>query len=275
MAFNLGNFAVKEVIYGVAQNFDDELLYTLDQLSSAEIAVEADSNDIVDKNGAVIRTVYNAKTATITATSALLSPAILNASSGSEATVASTLAPIEMPKIVTVAAAGTVDVKDAIDGATFQIIGIYANGANGAVLTQSTTASLEDKTFKYDSEAKTITVPAATEGDLTGAPEYLVKYQRNVESGIAMVNKADEFPDTIRLTLYVAIMDPCDDKYKAAYVYIPSFTPDPSVTISLDSESTEIDYSGNVNVDYCSTSGKVLYYIYFPDEEAVTSGVIA
>lgn len=271
MAFNLGNFAVKEVIYGVAQNFNDELLYTLDQLSSAEISVEAESNDIVDKNGAVIRTVYNAKTATVTATSALLSPAILNASSGSDATLASEDAPIEMPKVVVANAGGTVDVKDAVDGSTFQVIGIFANGANGDVLTQSTAASLEDKTFGFADGV--ITLPATADG--VGAPQYLIKYQRNVKSGIALVNKADEFPSTIRLTLYVAIMDPCDDKYKAAYVYIPSFTPDPSVTISLDSESTEIDYTGNVNVDYCSTSGKVLYYIFFPDEEAVTTGVIA
>lgn len=51
-------FAVKEVIYGVAQNFSDEILYTLDQLQSAEVSIESESQDITDKNGNIIRTIY-------------------------------------------------------------------------------------------------------------------------------------------------------------------------------------------------------------------------
>jgi hypothetical protein len=37
MAFRLGNFNIDEILYGVAQNYSDELLYTVDQLSSAQI----------------------------------------------------------------------------------------------------------------------------------------------------------------------------------------------------------------------------------------------
>lgn len=268
MAFNLGNFAVKEVIYGVAQDFNDELLYTLDQLSSAEISVESDSTDITDKNGAVIRTIYKTKTASISATSALLSPAIINAASGSDATVASDSAPVEMPKIMVMNAGTTFSVSDAVDADKIQVIGIHPNGANGETLTKSTEATAT--TYKYSENE--ITLPDET---TAGSPQYLIKYQRNVKSGIALVNKADEFPETIHLTLYVAIMDPCKDAYKAAYVYIPSFTPDPAMTISLSSDSTEVDYKGNVNVDYCSTEGKILYYIYFPDEDAVVTGATA
>lgn len=279
MSFNLGNFSVKEIIYGTAQNFSDELLYTLDQLSSAEIQVEAESTDIKDKNGAIIRTVYTSKSASLNATSALISPAILNAGSGSEAMIASTTAPIVMPRIINVAAGSTINVSDIATDAVPHVMGIYPNGANGDVLTQSTAAGIASKTFAYDSSAKTITVPNATEtpsgggADIAGAPTYIVKYNRNVESGMALVNRSDEFPSTIRLTLYAAIMDPCQDKYRAAYIYIPSFTPDPSVTISLNVESQEIDYNGNVNLDMCG-GDKVLYYIYFPDEDAVVTGSV-
>ena len=103
---------------------------------------------------------------------------------------------------------------------------------------------------------------------------YLIKYERDVESGAKISNYVDKFPDTIALTLYAAVMDPCSDKYRAAYIVIPSFQPSPAVTISLNAESTETEFSGNINVSYCSAD-KILYYIYFPDEEAVTTVVSA
>lgn len=266
MAFSLGNFSVKEIIFGVAQNFNNDLLYTLDQLTGASIEVSSDPTDITDKNGNIIRSIYQSKTATFSATSALLSPALLNAQSGSEAELASTESPIEMPKITVIAAGGTLDVSDAKVG-TIHVMGLYTNGANGKVLTQGTSAVV-DKTFAYDSSANTITVPASA----TGAPtRYLVKYDRDVTSGMKLSNSATEFPDTIHLTLYAAIMDPCSDTYRAAYIYIPSFQPDPSVTINFSADNAETDYSGNIMTDYCGSENKQLYYIYFPDEEAVTT----
>ena len=292
MAFNLGNFSVKEIIAGVAQDFNDNLLYTLDQLTSASIEVSSDPTDITDKNGNIIRSIYQSKTATFTANSALLSPVLMNAQSGSPMELASATAKIQMPKITVVAAGATVDVSDAKDG-TIHVMGLYGNGANGAVLAQGTTAVV-DKTFAYDSSAGTITVPGAAdyiEADLQikgrgssswSQPKkpYRLKFNDKVSllgehkdrSWVLIANYADKFPDTIALTLYAAVMDPCSDKYKAAYIVIPSFQPSPAVTISLDAESTETEFTGNINVSYCSAD-KILYYIYFPDEDAVTTVV--
>ena len=266
MAFKLGNYAVKEVIYGVAQDFNGNLLYTLDQLTSASIEVSSDRTEVTDKHGNVIRQIYNNKTATFTANSALASPLLLNAQSGSPAQYATSESRIEMPKVVVIAAGASLQVADAKEG-TIQVMGIYNNGANGAVLTQGASAVV-DRTYALDTATNTLTVPAAA----TDAPtQYLIKYDRDVESGMKLANYADSFPDTVHLTLYVAVMDPCSDKYRAAYVYIPSFTPDPSVTISFDSENQEVDFNGSVNLDFCGTD-KVLYYIFFPDEVAVVSG---
>lgn len=171
-----------------------------------------------------------------------------------------------MPKIEVIPAGSQLSVADAKSG-TIQVMGLYNNGANGAVLTQGTTAVV-DETYAYDSTTNKITVPnAATDAPTT----YLVKYERDVTSGMKMANYADQFPDTVSLTLYIAVMDPCSDKYKAGYLVIPSFTPDPSVTIGFDSDNQEVDFTGSVNLDFCGTD-KVLYYIYFPDENAVLSG---
>ena len=266
MSFRLGNFNIDEILYGVAQNFSEEILYYLDQLSTASIEISADSTDITDKKGNVVRTKYKSKTGTFNATNAWLHPAIMNAASGSEIKTATAEAPIEMPKMEIVPAGGSITV-DAIEG-TIHVIGMYGNGANGKVLTQSTEADYEAGTFKL-SEG-TLTVPAKAED----VPiQYLVKYQRNSKSGIALVNTADKFPNTVRLTLFCSYIDPCSDELKPCYVYIPSFMADPSVTISLDAENQEMDYNGILQMDYCSTE-KHLYFIYFPGDETVVSGTV-
>lgn len=266
MAFKLGNFNIDEILYGVAQNFDEEILYTLDQLSSASIEISAESTDITDKKGNVVRTIYTSKTGTFNAQNAWLHPQIMNAASGSEIEEATAENPIEMPKIEIVKAGGSITV-DAVEG-TVKVIGLYGNGANGKALSQSTAADYEAGTFALADG--TLTVPAAGE-DMP--IQYLVKYQRNVTSGIKLVNTADKFPNTVRLTLFCSLVDPCDDELKACYVYIPSFMADPSVTISLDRETQEMDFNGILQMDYCAAE-KNLYFIYFPDENAVVTGTV-
>ena len=90
--------------------------------------------------------------------------------------------------------------------------------------------------------------------------------------GSHIPNTADKFPKTISLTLYCSYVDPCDDTLKACYVVLPSFQPSPETTISLSSDQQEMDFNGNIQVDYCG-GDKLLYAIYFPDEEAVKSGI--
>lgn len=266
MAFKLGNFAVKEIVMGVAQDFSDNILYTLDQLTSAQIEISSDPTEITDKRGNVIRNIYRSKSGTFTATSALLSPAVLQAQSGTLAQVADADNPIAMPRIEIIAPGKVLDVADAKEG-TIHVIGTYNNGATGKALTAGTSAVV-DKTYAYDDANHTITVPSKAEG----APDqYLVKYERDMTDGMKIANTADSFPDTIKLTLYAAIMDPCSDTYKSAYIVIPSFQPDPSTTISFDSDSQEVDFNGNLQISFCGCE-KALYFIYFDNEDVVVAG---
>ena len=104
--------------------------------------------------------------------------------------------------------------------------------------------------------------------------QYLVKFDRDVESGIKLVNEADKFPNTVQLLLYCSYVDPCSDSLKPCYVLIESFMADPSMTISLDRETQEMDFNGQLQMSYCGTQ-KTLYTIFFPDEEIVSQGVSA
>lgn len=250
----------------MAQNFNDELLFTLDQLSSASVEVSAESNDITDKKGNVVRTVYKSKSANFNSTNAFLHPAIMNAASGSEIVTASAENVIAMPKIMSVSAGATVDVADATEG-TIHVMGLYSNGANGVELTQSTTAVVEESFALVDNK---LTVPAAG----TDAPvAYIIRYQRNVTSGIKMSNLSDKFPNSMHMTFLCSYVDPCSDTLKPCYLYFGSFMPDPAMTINFDSENQELDFNGIIQMDFCSSSAaKELYVIYYPDEDLTVVG---
>jgi len=51
MAFRLGNFSIDEILEGVAENFEGQILYSLDQLTNASIEITSESTDITDKKG--------------------------------------------------------------------------------------------------------------------------------------------------------------------------------------------------------------------------------
>ena len=55
------------------------------------------------------------------------------------------------------------------------------------------------------------------------------------------------------------------NKYKAIYIVIPSFQVSSETSLTLGAEAT-IDFSGDMQVDYCSPD-KALYHIYMADEE--------
>ena len=271
MAFTLGNYNIDEIMYGIAENFDGDLLYTLDQLSKANIEISSESNDITDKNGNVVRTIYKSKTGEFTATNAFLHPQIQNAASGSDLTVAATGSAVPMPKVHIIEAGSEAVVLDAPIDDELSVIGIFGSGANSEPLTKASGSTPSSGKYAYDATTHAITVPAAADGEPV---KYLVKYERQVESGIKLTNEADKFPPTVRLTLYCSYVDPCDDDLRPCYVVLPSFQASPETTINLDSEEQEMDFNGKLQTDYCAAQ-KALYYIYFPDEDIVTTATVS
>lgn len=288
MAFILGNHTIDEILMAVATNFDEsEVYYSVDQLSNATITITSDPREITDKNGNVVRRIYKSKNGEFSSTNAFLHPAIMNAGSGSTLETATSTDKIEMPKISIVAAGGNINVTEAKTG-TIKVVGIYGNGANSGKISASTGSTAEfapaTGTGTYlittASEVDTLTVPAIPDAEhlpegYTAADypvNYMVMYTRDVESGVKLTNTADKFPNSVKLTLYVSYVDLCTESLRPAYVVLPNFMADPSVTINLSSENQEQDFNGTLQVDYCSGT-KVLYYIYYPDENIVETVV--
>ena len=266
MSFALGDIIIDRIQYGWAEKFDGTPIYVLTQLSEGSLEVTAESKDAVDKDGTLIKRFWQGKSGTFTATNAMISLPMLASNSGVEAEVVSNgvikatgqSGTIVMPKIVKVAGGQQVTLTGAVD-TSIKVTEILTNGAMGDTITASA-GSASATAYAFNSTDDTFTAPTDS------AKNYLVRYDREVENGAKVSNSADKFPNTIRLILKCLAVDPCEaDTLKAMYLELPSFQPSPEITVGLQTDTT-LDYSGDLQVDYCSDD-KGLYNIYWCDDD--------
>lgn len=253
--FKLGDLAVDRIIAGVAQNSNGKLLYTLTNLQEATIEITADSTDVTDGTGAVIKTFYRAKKGTFTATNSTINLPIIGAMSGTDPRYASDTEALNIPMIITTSKT-SVTLPNITDTGQDNHIVVYAIANNGTLGTEYTLGSGTLTPGSYSVNAGKMTIKP-NDGDT----KFIIKYDRSItENAIAIVNKADAFPKTIKLTLKVLIVDPCEpDTVRACYIILPSFQPSAEVTVDVKTDGT-IDYKGNLQVSYCADE-KVLYEI--------------
>ncbi len=254
MAFKLGDLIIDRLSMGYAEKFDGTPLYVLTQLSEASIEISAESRDAVDKDGTVIKRFWNAKTGEFTATNAMINLNVLAAQSGNEANIATADNIIVMPRIITVKSGTTVDLAGFTTGNRISVNALGTNGAMGKAYAQGTAASATE----FGLNGTKLTPPTDT-----AESQYVVKYDRSVDEGVEILNSADKFPATVKLTLKGLCVDPCEaDTLRAVYIVLPSFQPSPETTIALNSDNPTLDFAGSLQTNYCSTD-KELYKIYY------------
>ena len=257
MAFNLDDIIIDRVQYGVAENSAGELLYVLTQLTDATISITAESKDAVDSTGTLVKRFWQGKTGEFSASNAMVNLNILAAESGSEKTLGTAAAKIDMPKMAVVKAGQTLTVNNYKNDGSMRVYALGNNGALGDEFELGQAASATAYTFA----SGTLTPPTAE-----GVDQYFVKYNRSEENAISMINRADKFPSTVKLTLKALCVDPCEaDVLRACYIILPSFQVSPECEITLDTEST-MDFNGTLQVDYCSAD-KVLYQIVMAEDD--------
>jgi len=259
MSFKLDDIIIDRIQMAVAEDFNGNLLYTLTQLADATINITAESKDAVDAQGTLIKRFYQGKQGEFTANNAMLNLNIVGAASGEGKKVATADSKIPMPRIITVKAGEKVALKEYEEG-TVVVNALSNNGAMGAALdAEVVAAAIVEGEF---------TAPVENDEAGNPIPQYVVKYERKCADGVAIINKADKFPGTVRLTLKALCVDPCSaDTLRACYIVLPSFQVSPEVEISLTTDA-QLSYTGALQVDYCS-SEKALYEIYIcaDDEE--------
>lgn len=257
MGFTLDDIVIDRVQYGYAEDFEGNPLYTLTQLQDATINITAESKDAVDNTGSLIKRFWQGKTGEFTANNAMINLNIIGVASGEGKKIATNEQTIDMPRIITVKKGEKPVLKDVVEGSV-RVNAFNANGSMGKAYKKNTSASETD--FSVDGGGN-LGLPTDDEVNM-----FIVKYDRKVKSGVAISNKADKFPQTVKLTLKVLAVDPCHaDTLKAAYVEMPSFQVSPEVEISLTTDG-QLAYSGSLQVDYCAAD-KCLYRIYWADED--------
>lgn len=264
MAFKLGDLVIDRIVDGVAEKNDGTLLYILTNLQEATIDITADSVDAVDGTGTIIKTFYRGKQGEFTATNSTISLPIIGAMSGTDTVEAKADAALTIPRIITTGKKSGITlpgIKDNGASSQIKVNGVASNGTLGDEITS------ENYTISVVSGKDSTMEITANDYD-----HFIIKYNRNVtQNAIKIVNRSDAFPKTVKLTLKVLIVDPCEaDTIRAAYVVFPSFQPSPELSISFSTDAT-IDFTGRLQTSYCGTE-KVLYEIYVcSDDEEETA----
>lgn len=262
MGFRLGDIIIDRVQYGLAEDFEGNLLYILTQLADSTIDISSETKDATDAQGNLVKRFFQAKTGTYTANNAFINTSILTAKSGIPAEIASADNVINMPKIITVNAGDTVVLDKAVQGSV-KVNAFYTNGTMG---TGDGEVFVEGTDFTVDYESGALTLPELAEG--AEFSQFVVKYDREVTEGIKILNSADKFPSTVKLTLKALCVDPCTvDTLRACYIVMPSFQVSPDLSISLTTDG-QLEYSGDLQVDYCSKEKALFeFYLASDDEE--------
>lgn len=259
-SFMLDDIVIDRIQFGFAESSTGTPLYTLTQLSDATIDITAETKEAKSADGSLIKKFYQGKAGTFTATNAMINLNVVGAMSGSGKEVAGAGNEIVMPKIVTVKAGTTIELKDYVVGSV-KVNGLATNGTMSTTnYTLGTSASATEFVISEDG----VLTPPTDENET----QYVVKYNRTVTDGIAIKNKSDKFPSTVRLTLKALCIEPCSpDVLRACYIVIPSFQVSPELSLSLNTEGT-VEYKGDLQTDFCSVD-KTLYEIYMcaDDEE--------
>lgn len=268
MAFRLGDIIIDRVQYGLAENTKGELLYILTQLADSSVEITSESKDATDANGTLIKRFYTAKAGTFTANNAMINTSILTAKAGVPAEIATDAKTIKMPKILTVKVGEEVKLENAVEGSV-RLNAFYANGTMGTseaeTFAESATAASETE-FMVDYATGALTLP--TLPDDSEITQFVVKYDREVKDGIKILNSADKFPSTVKLTLKALCVDPCTkDTLRACYIVMPSFQVSPDLSLSLTTDG-QLEFSGDLQVDYCSADKSLFeFYLAADDEE--------
>ena len=272
--FSLNNVIFDRVVGAtVSDKVSEKVKAWLSQLSNISFNTSADPIEITDCMGNVVYRKYNAKNLEITATNAFISTDIIALTSGSDMLYATEEMPLRFPKIEEVSIKETtLDVTGYVEG-TMEVYGLTASGAmSREVFGFAGAEGVTDTDHEFAVADGVLTLPTyrSNETDADKANDivkFLVKYTRDVKSGMMAKNYGDKFSKTSELVFKCLAVDPCDQKLRAAYIVVPSASISPDAELAIaNGESNTIDFSAQALLDMCADD-KTLFYVAFAEED--------
>lgn len=269
MAFSLpGGFIFDRVKDIVAENSKGEILFDMRNVSDLTIDITSEAKDATDADGALVKRFFQSKQGTLTCNSAFFNFEAHSTQTGVDMVKGGVGKEIVVPKIDHVARDAKEYIyqpeKGTIVDGTVAVEGLSKDGNRVAVYKKDTVVS--DKTFSVDVATGKITLPEV--GKDAEVANFLVKFDREMSDAAMATNRSDKFPTSMKLTIRALGTTPCEtDIMRAMYIVIPNFQPSPDLSISFQTDSQQ-EFKGDLLTDYCGVDqGKVLYTIYYADEE--------
>lgn len=253
-------------LYAIVEDRNtNEVLYRFPDISDVSIDISADTKDSVDKDGAIIKRSYTAKSATVTLTNTHLVLGGYAGTTGSKKIeIDQTNTNYPIPRMITVDSdKESVELADTPETGSVSVTPIYKDGGTGKTYKMS---DGEAKADEYKLDGKTITFPTNVK-DNNEIVQYLVKYEYLGKDTVIVENYANKFPKTVKLTIAGLYNNVCEDALCLGYIVFPRFQPSPETTLAMKNDST-FDYKGDAQNDYCSKK-KRLFYMVFPKGDEV------
>lgn len=262
--FRVENFIIDRILrmYLLEEANGDLLAYS-EETQDATIDFGAETVDVTNAQGSVVKRFFRNKTASLTTTQSYFNVGLAALEMGGDRQYATTTASFKMPASVYVKSGETAVLDGIVDG-TEKVYGLDKGGNTSAeAYAKDTTAS----TNKYSLTSEGLFTPP-TNTEETG---YFVYYQKTVnKNGVKIVNAADKFPRNVYIVIVALGYDLCDANNNDPRLLViegDSFQISPENSLQLSGGDTQtMDFSGEFLASVCGDD-KGLLTIYVVDED--------
>lgn len=251
---NIDNLIINRIVRGTL--FDrstGEVIVSVDQLSEASLECGGEQVFATDALGQNIAAFDRSKSATLTASNAILNFGLMAAQLGSDKTVASDTNKIVSP------AFELIEVKDAtkitlaatpVEGSLKYIYSTHEDKSKNAQYALGTAASATE--FSLADKEISLPTDAFKVGDMVA-----VWYEKETTKGVEIVNSAQKFARGGKFVLEVLACDVCDtNKEYYTYVIFGNAKFDNNSTIEFSNEAQQ-QFTINAMQDYCSKNNEL------------------
>ena len=229
-------------------------LFTLDELQNAKLDQSEDKQDITGKGGRKLSSLKKNKAVKISGTNGMVSGGLLSVQTGG--TIERKTTTVLWADYLTVKSNTATTNYKAFGGLGNEIQTIYVKNADytiGEILTQAAEVNVENKTFTYNPETKTITLPALE--SIKDGTEIIAYYDRKITADV-LVNESDVYSKKATLYIDAFAEDKCNNIYRVQF-FIPKADFSGTFSIDMGENQTVHAFEAEALAGACGTSGQL------------------
>lgn len=269
--FRIGNFIIESVdrMY-LLDGPNGNLLAYSTETQEATIDFGADTVDVTNKMGTIVKRFFRNKSASLSTTQSFFNVGLAALEMGGELEYATSTNSFTRPASAYVKAGETVTLPGIVDGSE-KVYGVSMSGnTSDTAYAKGTSASATEYAI---TSGGVLTPPTNTD-----ETEYFVYYTQTVtKNGVKVVDSSEKFPRNVYLVIEAVGYDQCDSNNNDPMLIViegPSFqiSAENSLTLS-GGDSQTMDFSGEFLAAGCSSDQELLTLYVVDDDDVVEETV--